>query len=122
MKRVLTLFLCLFAFLSYGQEQNLKNELALKKSLMIRDMIQNGSDFGEMARRFSEDPGSAKNGGEIGYMMPGSLVDEYWNAAYELKIGELSEPVKSKYGFHIIEVLGKKGGAINTRHILIIPK
>ena len=91
----------------------------MKKCTLIWEMIKNGSDFGEMARKFSEDPGSAKNGGEIGYMMPGSLVNEYWNAAYDLQIGEISKPVRSQYGFHIIEVLGKKGGAINTRHILI---
>ncbi len=116
------ILLVLFSTVDLAFSQELNEELALQKCQMIRQKIIEGADFGEMARRFSEDPGTASRGGEVGYMMPGSLVEEYWNAAYDLEKGQLSEPVRSKFGFHLIEVLGKKGGAINTRHILIIPK
>lgn len=118
----MTIFLICYGFFAQAQDAELNEELAFKKCEMIRQMIVDGADFGEMAARFSQDPGSAENGGVIGYMMPGSLVEEYWNAAYDLEIGEMSEPVRSQYGYHLIEVLGKKGGAINTRHILIIPQ
>ncbi len=118
----MTIFLICYGFVAQAQDAELNEELAFKKCEMIRQMIVDGADFGEMAARFSQDPGSAENGGVIGYMMPGSLVEEYWNAAYDLEIGEMSVPVRSQYGYHLIEVLGKKGGAINTRHILIIPQ
>ncbi len=122
MKKFLTFLFLLIALVSQAQDSDLSEELAFKKCEMIREMIVNGSDFAEMAARFSQDPGSSQNGGEIGYMMPGSLVEEYWNAAYDLEVGEISAPVRSQYGYHIIQVLGKKGGAINTRHILVIPE
>ena len=119
-KALVFVILCIVAGSLFGQDASLMDSLAYKKAAMIREQIVAGADFGEMAKRFSADPGSRDRGGEIGYMAPGSLVEPYWNAAYDLDIGEISQPVRSEYGYHVIQVLGKKGGAINSRHILIL--
>ena len=126
MRKTLKLFIVFFGVSLFAVEAQAQNEpedlmdsLAYQKASMIRQQLVAGADFAAMAKRFSADPGSRERGGEIGYMAPGSLVEPYWNAAYDLEVGEMSEPIKSEYGYHIIEVLGKKGGFINTRHILI---
>ena len=68
----------------------------------INNLIQQGEDFGSLARLYSEDTASAAQDGEIGWTMPGNLVPEYELAAYSLDVGEISPPVKSDFGWHII--------------------
>ncbi len=82
--------------------------LAKLKADSIYRVIANGGDFTDMARRFSDDPGSAQKGGEIGWIQPGQTVKEFENAVYSLKEGEVARPVKSAYGFHIVKLLEKK--------------
>ncbi len=102
------------AFVSQSQKA-----IVRKKLSEISERIRNGEDFGELARLYSEDPGSGKLGGEIGFMKKGDLVPPYEAAALRLKPGELSGIVESEFGFHLIQMLGRKGNEYNTRHILI---
>lgn len=85
----------------------------------LLDSIKNGADFGELARKFSEDPGSASTGGDLGFVKRGIFYSEFESAAFALKEGELSDVVESPVGFHIIQLLEKRGESIHTRHILI---
>ncbi|MGH2752370.1 MAG: peptidylprolyl isomerase [Actinomycetota bacterium] len=64
--------------------------------------------FAELAKKFSEDPGSGENGGELGFFAPGQFVPEFEQAAAELELGEISEPVQSQFGFHIIRVTDRR--------------
>ncbi|UZD21919.1 peptidylprolyl isomerase [Algoriphagus halophytocola] len=86
------------------------------------DILAGNADFADLARQYSEDPGSAVNGGDLGFSSKGQMVPEYETAALGLRQGELSDPVESDFGFHMIQLLEKKGTTYNTRHILIIPK
>ncbi len=88
----------------------------------IRNRILNGEDFGTLAYLYSEDPGSAKNNGELGFLPRTALVKEFAKVAFSLKEGEVSEIVETEYGFHIIQLIEKKGEEANFRHILLKPK
>ena len=74
----------------------------------LRDRIEAGEDFAELARNFSEDPGSALNGGDLNWIDPNSLVPEFREVMANSASGELSEPFKSAFGWHILEVLGRR--------------
>ena len=93
-----------------------------EKLLELRERIMNGEKFTTLARSYSEDPGTALRGGELG-MAPKSM---YWpvfsDAAMSLKPGNISQIVETPDGFHIIEVIDKKGDMFNARHILMKPK
>ena len=98
-----------------------QREIALKKVEDIRAQIIGGADFGETAKMFSEDYGSGRLGGDLGYMNKGDLVPEYESAALRLKPGQVSEPVESQFGFHLIQLIDRRGSQFNSRHILIKP-
>lgn len=87
----------------------------------LKARIEAGEDFADLAEKFSDDPGSARNGGGLGWMKRGSLVPEYEAAAYNLEPGELSDIVQSEFGLHLIELIERRGNSISTRHILIKP-
>jgi len=84
-----------------------KTEEEAKK---ILERLKKGEDFAKIAKKSSIDPGSAKNGGDLGFFSSGQMVPEFEAAAARLKIGEISEPVKTKFGYHIIKVTDKKMG------------
>ncbi|MCX6152322.1 MAG: peptidylprolyl isomerase [Ignavibacteriales bacterium] len=92
---------------------------AKERALAILDSIKAGKDFAEMAKKYSEDPGSAVQGGDLGFTKRGRLVPEFESAAFSLADGQLSEPVESVFGFHIIQLVERKGESIHSRHILI---
>lgn len=94
-------------------------ETARKFALAILDSIKNGADFSTMAKKYSEDPGSAKDGGDLGFVKRGVFYPEFEAAAYALQPGEISGIVESPVGFHIIQLLEKRGESIHARHILI---
>jgi len=74
--------------------------------------LKKGEKFEEIAKKESIDKGSAKNGGDLGYFSRGQMVPEFEKAASELKPGEISKPVKSNFGYHIIKVTDKKTGPV----------
>lgn len=88
----------------------------------LRERILAGADFAAMAALYSEDPGSAAKGGELGFMGRGMLVPEYEAVAFELKPGEVSRIVETPFGYHIIQLIERLGEQFNTRHILMVPK
>ncbi len=88
----------------------------------IRSRIKSGESFASLAQQYSQDPGSARRGGELGFYGRGELAPEYEATALSLKTGEVSDPVETQFGFHIIELLEKRGNTYRTRHILITPQ
>ncbi|MHB8454044.1 MAG: peptidylprolyl isomerase [Acidiferrobacterales bacterium] len=74
----------------------------------LRARIENGEDFAALARANSEDPGSRSNGGDLGWVSPGQMVPQFEKAMDALKINEISAPVQTPYGFHLIQVLGRR--------------
>lgn len=96
--------------------------IAVKEKLLnIRERIINGEKFSTLARIYSEDPGSARKGGELGLASKSIFWPAFSDAAMALKPGVISQIVETPDGFHIIEVLEKKGDMFNARHILIKP-
>jgi len=92
---------------------------AMERAIQIRKKLIDGGDFAALAKEFSDDPGSAARGGDLGFMSRDDFVRKYAEAAYNLAPGELSDIVESQFGFHIIQLLDKRGEKIHTRHILI---
>ncbi len=92
---------------------------AYQKILEIKKKLDEGADFAELARKYSEDPGTAKNGGDLGFVSRGTLVKEFEEAAFALKPGEISDIVQTQFGFHIIQMIERQGERIHVRHILI---
>ena len=94
----------------------------LKERLLeLRKRVQEGEDFGTLAILYSEAPEAARRG-EIGFMMRSQLDKEYANAAWSLKAGQVSKIVESSFGYHIIQMIERRGDMANTRHILMNPK
>ena len=97
--------------------------LAVKERLLdIRERILNGEKFSTLARLYSQDPGSARKGGELGMASKSIFWPVFSDAAMSLKPGIVSQIVETPDGFHIIEVLEKKGDMFNARHILLKPE
>ena len=88
----------------------------------FRKRVLNGEDFKVLAALYSDDPGSANNGGEIGFVSRGTFVPEFEKVAFRLKKGEVSEIVKTNFGYHIIQLIERRGDQVNVRHILLKPK
>ena len=98
-------------------------KLAVKERLLaIRERILNGEKFSTLARLYSQDPGSSRKGGELGMASKSIFWPAFSDAAMSLKIGVVSQIVETPDGFHIIEVLEKKGDMFNARHILLKPE
>ena len=97
--------------------------IAVKERLLaIRERIINGEKFSTLARIYSQDPGSARKGGELGMASKSIFWPVFSDAAMSLKPGVVSQIVETPDGFHIIEVLEKKGDMFNARHILLKPE
>lgn len=84
----------------------------------ILDSIRAGGDFADFAKRYSID-GTAANGGDLGWAKRGDYVHEFEEAVFSLKEGELSKVVKTQFGFHIIQLVGRRGESVHARHILM---
>ncbi len=100
-----------------------KANLAVKDRLLaLRERIIAGEKFSTLARIYSEDPGSARRGGELGMASKSIYVPAFADMAMSLKPGIISQIVETEYGFHIMEVIEKKGDMVNVRHILLKPQ
>ncbi len=88
----------------------------------LRERVVKGEKFSMLATLYSQDPGSAKQGGELGFFSRGEMVGEFEAAAFALKPGEVSPIVETKLGFHIIQLIERRGNMLNARHILLVPK
>jgi len=96
---------------------------ALEKITELRRRIlEDGDKFSTLALIYSDDKGSAVKGGELGYFGRGMMVPEFEGAAFRLKPDSISKVIETKYGYHIIQVIQRKGDEVNARHILIMPK
>ena len=93
-----------------------------ERLLALRERIMNGEKFATLARLYSEDPGSSRKGGELGMASRDIFWPAFSDAAMSLKPGKISQIVETPDGFHIIEVIEKKGDMFNARHILLKPK
>jgi len=101
-----------------GKDQK---SIAKAKLEEIKNRILRGEDFCKMAQLYSEDPGSAKNCGELGWFKRGELVPPFESAALKLKPGEYSDIIESQFGFHFIQLIERRANEYNSRHILIKP-
>lgn len=103
---------------------SLDEKLQVKDRLyQIRKRILDGeSSFATMAVLYSEDPGSARQGGELGFAGKGVYATEFENVAFNLRDGEISEVVETEFGFHIIQLIERRDETINCRHILLTAK
>lgn len=101
-----------------GKEQ--KNEVRAQLN-KLRERILAGEDFAELAKQFSQDPGSAQFGGNLGVAKRGTMVPEFEAMAFKLKKEEISPVFETEYGFHILQLMERKGEEYTARHILIRP-
>jgi peptidyl-prolyl cis-trans isomerase D len=111
------------AYLSYVAISRLPNAAdtaaALERARRIRREIAAGADFAEVARRESSDSVSAAKGGDLGEVSQGTFVNEFERAALALRPGQVSQPVLSPFGYHIIRLESRRGDSFHARHILI---
>ncbi len=99
-----------------SEESSQKTEL---DALNILEEINEGLSFEEAAKKYSEDPGSKDNGGYLGFVPRGTFVKEFEKAAFTLNLNTISSPIKTQFGFHLIEVLERSGEKVSVRHILL---
>ena len=92
---------------------------AYEKTLTIKKEITQGLSFEEAAKKYSSDPGSKDKGGNLGYVSRGVFVDEFEKVVFTVEKNKLTDPVKTQYGYHLIEVLERTGEKVLARHILI---
>jgi len=97
-------------------------DAAFTQALSLRERILSGENFADLASQYSHDPGSAQQGGVLGLVSRGTLVPEFEEVAFNLKNEEISNVVKTEFGYHIIQLVEKIGEKINVRHLLISPQ
>jgi len=85
-----------------------------------RQKVLHGQSMSSVAQLYSEDPGSAKNGGQYKNVVKGMMVPEFEKVAFALKPNEISEVFETSYGFHFIQLISRKGDVLDLRHLLIM--
>ena len=104
----------------HESEASKKKAVALIES--YRQRVLKGESMSDLAIKYSEDPGSAKNGGRYDSIAKGQMVPEFEEVVFNLKPNEISKVFKTQYGFHFVQLIARKGDLIDFRHILVIPK
>lgn len=99
-----------------------QKEVTRRELMDIRDRILKGEDFNELAKKHSDDPSVTYNGGDMGWVGRGQMVPEYEATAFRLEKNEISQPFETEYGFHIMQLLDRRGNEYHSRHILIAPE
>jgi len=85
----------------------------------ILDSVRAGADFATMAKRYSQDPGSVNQGGDLGFVRRGMFVKEFETAVFAMSDGQISDIVETEHGLHIIQLIERRGDAVHARHILL---
>lgn len=98
-----------------------EKEVYKDKLEALRLRVKNGDNFATLARLYSQDPGSARDGGELPFFDRNTMAKEFTAWAFKLKPGELSPVFETEFGFHFLEVLERRGENVRARHILIVP-
>lgn len=105
----------------YPEVNQVERKKALDKIMDVKKQLEEGGDFAQLAVKYSDD-GSGRSGGNLGWTSRGSFVPEFEAAAFQLQNGETSDIIETEYGFHILQVIDRRGNQVNTRHILIRPR
>lgn len=98
-----------------------QKEETKKQLIELRNRLLTGEDFATLAKKYSADPSVTSNNGDMGWMGRGMLVPEFEATSFKLKPNEISMPVETEYGFHIIQLLERRGNEYHSRHILMSP-
>ena len=99
-----------------------RNKSLTKLQDLRNQIVMEGANFEELAKKYSDDPGSGRVGGDLGWQKRGTFVPEFEAAAFNLKPTEISEVIESEFGFHLIQQIERRGNAVHARHILIKPR
>jgi len=100
---------------------NAEKEMYREKAEALLARIKKGEDFAALARLYSQDPGSAPEGGDLGFNDRSTFVKEFSAWAFRLKAGEISPVFETDFGFHFLQVIERRGEQVHVRHILIVP-
>lgn len=122
MKKVILLLLFPFIQLAQSPGTEEMKQRAKEDIEGYRRKVLRGESFGSIAALYSDDSGSAKNGGIYKNVVKGMMVKEFEDVAFSLKPGDVSEVFETKYGFHFIQLIARRGDELDLRHILVIPK
>lgn len=106
----------------YPQLTDKEKEIYKDKAEALRLRVKSGDNFATLARLYSQDPGSARDGGELPYFDRKTMAKEFTAWAFKLKPGEISPVFETEFGFHFLQVIDRKGEQVKVRHILIIPQ
>ncbi|HEY9000969.1 MAG TPA: peptidylprolyl isomerase [Mucilaginibacter sp.] len=98
-----------------------EKEAYRQKAQELLDRVKKGEDFGALARLYSQDTGSAPDGGDLGFADRTTFVKEFAAWAFKLKAGDISPVFETEYGFHFLQVIERRGEQVHVRHILIMP-
>jgi peptidyl-prolyl cis-trans isomerase SurA len=98
---------------------NSQKEEAKRKLSDLRDRILKGENFNELAKKYSEEPSAQQSGGDLGWVGRGAMVPAFEAMAFKLKKGEISQPFESPFGFHIMQLMDRRGNEYHSRHILL---
>jgi peptidyl-prolyl cis-trans isomerase SurA len=130
MKKIILSLFFVFLFvisnsqnLSQNKTHSIEAKLAAKEQTQkLRDRVVKGEKMEDIARQYSEDPGSSMKGGLYENVGKGVLVPEFENVAFGLKQGQVSQVFETVYGYHFVQLVKHHGDLVDIRHILVIPK
>lgn len=124
MKTLLLLITLPFTIISFQSFNKAETIILVKKDAKklaeyYRQRALRGESVSSLAKLYSEDPGSAQNGGQYDNITKGMFVPEFEKVAFSLKPGEISEVFETQFGFHFIQLISRKGDVLSLRHLLI---
>ena len=122
MKQLLLFLLFPFMMLAQSPGTDEAKKQAKEEIEGYRRKVMRGESFGNLAALYSDDTGSAKNGGIYKNVVKGQMVPEFENVAFSLKPGDISEVFETQFGYHFIQLIARRGDEIDLRHILVIPR
>ncbi|MBK6985457.1 MAG: peptidylprolyl isomerase [Bacteroidetes bacterium] len=125
MKTILLLIIAPFILMVHTPIKPITSAFIIKKDAKklceyYRQRVMRGESMASIAKLYSEDPGSAPNGGQYKNVVKGMMVTEFENVAFKLKPGEISEVFETQYGFHFIQLISRNGDVLDLRHLLIM--